>query len=234
MILKLVQVPAGEFIMGSPESENYTFNNTPLSSYEKPQHKVNLDEFLIGQYDVTNAQFAAFIKAAGYKTSAEKEPTSQDHPVVWVSWNDAQAFCQWASKVSGRKVQLPSEAQWEKAARSIDGRVYPWGNEPPDDTRLNYQMSVGGTTPVGQYSAGNSPYGAADMAGNVAQWTSSLFKPYPYRIDDGRENPSGKGNRVLRGGGFMQNDILVRSAARYEQPAGYGDGFIGFRVVVLP
>ena len=160
--LELVRVPAGEFLMGSAAGDKVAFSD------EMPQQTVYLDEYLIGKYDVTNAQYAAFAQATNRSWSmpAGKE----NHPVVNVSWDDAVAFCQWASQITGRRIQLPSEAQWEKAARSTDGRLFPWGNDEPNASRLNFNSYVGDTTPVGKYSpAGDSPYGAADMAGNVLQ-----------------------------------------------------------------
>ena len=254
--IELVHIPAGEFLMGSADGDIAASDN------EKPQHKVMLDEYWIGRYDITNAQFAAFVKATGYKTAAEKEgsgyiwtgsewkdltgadwqhpkgPQSNmsgkdKHPVVQVSWEDAMAFCAWVEQVARRKVKLPSEAQWEKAARGADGRLYPWGNGDPDVNILNCNGSVGDTTEVGKYSpVGGSPYRAADMAGNVWQWTSSLYEPYPYNANDGREDQSSRGARVLRGGSFVFEAGDARSAYRYDDDPYYRYVDIGFRVVV--
>jgi formylglycine-generating enzyme required for sulfatase activity len=192
--IEFVRVPAGEFVMGSTDADTQAYDN------EKPQSKINLAEYWIGKYDVTNAQFRAFVQATGYKTTAEtagsayaydgsswnftpganwQHPRGTDstlsgkdnHPVVNVSWDDAVAFSKWASRVTGKKIALPTEAQWEKAARGTDGRIYPWGDQVPDATRLNFNNNIGDTTEVGKYSpAGDSPYGAVDMAGNVWQW----------------------------------------------------------------
>ncbi|MCL4506620.1 MAG: SUMF1/EgtB/PvdO family nonheme iron enzyme [Chloroflexi bacterium] len=227
VLIKLVSVPAGQFTMGSEKIE------TAASEAEKPQHKVQLDEYLIGRYDVTNAQYAVFAQATGrtFHIPAGKE----NHPVVQVSWDEAMAFCQWASRVSGRNVRLPSEARWEKAARGVKALTYPWGNTAPDSSRLNFNNSVGDTTPVGYYSpTGDSPYQVTDMAGNVWQWTSSLLKPYPYNADDGREDPSSRDERVLRGGSYADNAVLARSANRNASLPGYRSDAVGFRVVVLP
>ncbi len=250
--LDWVRIPAGEFLMGS----------TDASSDEKPQHKVMLDEYLIGKYAVTNEQFAAFVKATGYVTTAEKAGSGytytggnwedvkgaqwqhpkgpgsdlngkERHPVALVSWDDAVAFCAWAQQTSGRQVQLPTEAQWEKAARGTDGRIYPWGNEAPNANLLNFDMKVKDTTAVGKYSpAGDSPYGLADMAGNVWEWTSSLHKGYPYQANDGREDQSSRAARVLRGGAFHGVASYVRCAYRnYFNPNSRSADY-GFRVVV--
>ena len=260
--LELVQVPAGEFVMGSDPSKDATAYDN-----ETPQHKLYLPDYWIGKYPVTVAQFAAFVKATGYQTTAEKDgrayaytgsewkdikgadwqhprgPRSNvqhaeraNHPVTLVSWNDAVAFCQWASQITGRTVRLPSEAEWEKAARGTDGRLWPWGKEPPDDKRCNFKMNVQDTTPVGQYSPlGDSPYGCTDMAGNVWEWTLSLWKAYPYNASDGREDPNSLEARVLRGGSLYNTRREARCAFR-----SLGDGpFLrlnnsGFRVCVLP
>jgi len=137
-----------------------------------------------------------------------------DYPVVQISMDDAVAFCKWASEVTGRRIQLPTEAQWEKAARgpstgsgstgSGGARLYPWGNQPPNNNLANYNMNAGGdTSPVGQYSPqGDSPYGAADMAGNAWEWTSTIYKSYPYVANDGREDATSREARVLRGGAY--------------------------------
>jgi serine/threonine-protein kinase len=193
---------------------------------------VNLDEYLIGKYDVTNAQYRAFVDATHRVWSMPA--ARESYPVVNVTWSDAVAFCQWASQHTGRTVQLPSEAQWEKAARGTDGGKYPWGNDAPDVNLLNYNVNVRDITPVGAYSPqGDSPYGVADMAGNVFQWTSSLARPYPYRAGDGREDQQSRDWRVVRGGGYNVGGRGVRSAARatYNPISRYDD--VGFRVIAL-
>ena len=188
-----VSIPAGEFLMGSDPSVD-----SDARGNEQPQHTVYLSDYRISRTPVTVAQFAAFVEAEGYVTTAEKEGSSYgytgekwdwikgaywrqprgpdshvydkaDHPVTSVSWHDAVAFCQWAG------VQLPTEAQWEKAARGADGRIYPWGNEKPTEALCNFGMKIGDTTPVERYEAGKSLYGCLDMAGNVLEWTADWF-----------------------------------------------------------
>jgi sulfatase modifying factor 1 len=244
-----VTIPAGEFWMGSDKDKD------PLAyDDETPQHKVYLPTYRIARYPVTVAQFAQFSKATGYQTVAEKEgwayswsgsswqqikgaywahprgPESDvqnkaNHPVTCVSWVDVNEFCRWAG------VRLASEAEWEKAARGTDGRIYPWGNELPDKERCNFNMDVGDTTAVGSYAKGKSPYGVLDMAGNVWEWTSSLYKNYPYKSDDGREDPADAGRRVVRGGSFVDLQNLVRSACRYHNFIDSRSLNVGFRVV---
>ncbi len=164
-----------------------------------------------------------------------------DHPAVLVSWLDARAFCRWLNQAHGNELpmgwqfRLPGEAEWEKAARGEYGNEWPWGSEKPDATRCNFEMNVGDTTLVGKYSPqGDSPYGAADMVGNVWEWTHTLFKNSPNSPDDGREAEGGSSVRVLRGGSLSSNLRLARCACRRENFADllYSDN--GFRVVVSP
>jgi len=174
--MKLVRIPAGEFLMGSTR-----LRDKDAWDDEIPQHSVFLDEYLIGKTPVTVAQNAAFIKASGYKANQGLTNSKEKHPVTRVSWDDAAAFCSWASQETGRKVHLPgrnvhlpSEADWEKAARGIDGRLWPWGDQSPDPVHCNFDCNTMSTTAVGKYSSkGDSPYGCTDMAGNVWEWTSS-------------------------------------------------------------
>ena len=202
-----VTVRAGVFLMGSDkEKDKFAYDD------ELPQHQVNLPVFRIARVPVTNAQYEKFVDATGYATPDHWQhgripPGKENHPVVYVSWHDARAFCQWAG------VRLPTEAEWEKAARGTDGRIYPWGNEPPDENRCNFNKNVGDTTPVGKYPKGASPYGVLDMAGNVWEWTSSKYQSYPYKADDGRESPEGSDLRTLRGGSFLNSPRLTTCAA---------------------
>jgi formylglycine-generating enzyme required for sulfatase activity len=225
--VELIRIPAGEFSMGSDNALDD----------EKPQHRVTLPEYWIGKTEVTNAQFAAFVKATAYKTDAEvNNAQKQNHPVVNVSWNDALAFTRWVSSVTGQNVRLPSEAEWEKAACGTDGRIYPWGNAAPDRNRVNFADNVKTTVPVGQYGAsGASPYGLDDMAGNVWEWTNSVYKSYPYNPNDGRENLLGTGGRVIRGGAYNYNDFYLRCASRlsyYYPTIRLND--VGFRILASP
>lgn len=265
LFLDLVRVPGGEFKMGSVIQDADAFME------ESPQHTLYLDVFLIGKYNVTNAQFAAFTAATNYLTAAEREgngyintatgwkdaagadwrhpkgPGSDingkdNYPVVLVTWDDAIEFCQWASQVTGRTISLPSEAQWEKAARGIYGRLFPWGgtfstggSAEPDPSRVNYNMTVGMPSPVGKYSpAWDSPYGASDMAGNVWEWTSSLHRAYPYNAKDGREDLAIRDVRVLRGGAFNSVRRVLRCAYRSWSLPHFRFDYLGFRVAATP
>ena len=254
-----VEIPAGPFLMGSDRQKDPNARDNEL-----PQHTMTLPAYRISRVPVTVAQFAAFVQATGYVTSGEKAGWSyvwggaqwerrQDaswrtpygpgsdvnqkgqHPVTCVSWMDALAFCAWAG------VQLPSEAEWEKAARGPDGRIYPWGNKAPDRTRCNFDADGGDTSALGIYPLGASPYGVLDMAGNVWEWTRSAWGQrweapdftYPYDPHDGREDVSRTDlQRALRGGSWHNGAHHVRSALRYRGSAANRSGDVGFRVIL--
>jgi formylglycine-generating enzyme required for sulfatase activity len=234
--LHLVHVPAGEFVMGGVLAKDKDVQDNEL-----PPHRIHLPEFHIGTYPVTNLQYQAFVQATGQRKPDHWEgvgaiPSGKEHhPVVNVSWKDAHAFCAWLAQESGQPVRLPTEAQWEKAARGTDGRIYPWGDEPADKNLCNFNQNVDDTTPVGQYSPqGDSSYGCTDMAGNVGEWCHSLYRPYPYQADDGREALDAEGYRVLRGGAFLSIGGGVRCACRNSYDPGLWDAGLGFRLVVAP
>jgi formylglycine-generating enzyme required for sulfatase activity len=239
--MPMVYVPPGPFLMGSdPTVDEKAYGD------EQPQHEVNLPGFWIGRHPVTTAQFRALVQESGYTRQDKRSLQGKaDHPMVWVSWRDAMGYCRWLAERTGLSVKIPSEAEWEKAARGTDGRIYPWGNT-FDSTRCNsYESGIVGTTPVGKFSpAGDSPYGCADMAGNVWEWTRSLWgrafdKPdygYPYGPEDGREALHAGNDvfRVVRGGSFDRYEGLVRCTCRGRV---YPNRLLdrhGFRVVVAP
>ncbi len=147
-----------------------------------------------------------------------------------VSWEDARHFCRWLSNLMATPYRLPTEAEWEYAARGSDGRRFPWGNE-WDPTRANTRDGGPGiVTPVGSYPSGASPWGCLDMAGNVWEWTASLDAPYPYRSDDGREDPNAPGRRILRGGSFANPHGFARCACRFRLAPTVRNEFLGFRL----
>jgi formylglycine-generating enzyme required for sulfatase activity len=230
--MTLLYVPAGEFKMGAADSDSQAKPD------EKPQHTVYLDAFYIDQTEVTNAMYAKCVKAGVCRAPLSARypvpdrygnPQFDNYPVVYVDWNDAQQYCEWAGR------RLPTEAEWEKAARGDDQRTYPWGNQTPDMTRLNYNHSytwgtVVDTTPVGAYPTGASPYGALDMAGNVLEWVRDWYGENYYATTPDR-NPTGPTSdnvRVLRGGAwFGASD--VRASVRYWSFSGYQLDYAGFR-----
>lgn len=244
--IEFVKVPAGKFLMGSGNKDKNAGND------EKPQHTVDLPyEYFMGRFPVTNEQYAAYVRVNGTEHPVKNWEKKKDHPVVNVSWKDAVAYCQWLNglskgkRPSGLVLRLPTEAEWEKAARwkpSSAGRgqgegeslIYPWGDV-FDKTKCNtYEGGKGGTTPVGTYSPqGDSPYGCADMSGNVWEWMHSLYKPYPYQANDGRENQKAEGRRVLRGGSFYDIEGGARCACRHDYPISILS-HRGFRVAASP
>ena len=219
--LEWVTVPAGEFTMGSNDSGD-----------EQPIHQVYLSEYQIARHPVTNAQYELFVKANSYAApkhwkNKKIPPGKENHPVVNVSWKDAQTFCAWAG------VRLPTEAEWEKAARGTDGRKYPWGNEPPTEELCNFNSNVGDTTPIGSYPKGASPYGVLDMAGNVWEWVNDWYDEKYYSVSPS-VNPQGPASgtrRVLRGGSWSIDGVNVRSAFRGTINPDVWNFFYGIRCV---
>ncbi len=231
-----VPIPAGKFLMGSRKDNKLAYDN------EKEQHTVEIaKDYWIGQFPVTNEQYDLFIQAKNGKHPVSDRKKKKDHPVVNVSWNDAQAYCKWLNETHGAELpkgysfRLPTEAEWEKAARGEYGNEWPWGNEFDPSKCNSSEGGKGGTTPVGAYSpAGDSPYGAADMAGNVWEWTQSLYKDYPYRAGDGREDLKASGSRVLRGGSWNNGRNLARCSVRFRDAPDSFYPLVGFRVVGSP
>ena len=238
---QVVTIPEGPFLMGTPESELYELKKLGIEQKklerEVPQHKVTLDEYAIARYPVTNAEFDRFIQDGGYDDpdywtdtgwkQKESEGWTQprywedekwndpSQPVVGVSWYEALAYCRWLSARSGREYLLPSEAQWEKAARGTDGRRYPWGDDWHPDRCNNKESGPGRTTPVGQYPEGDSLSGVGEMVGQVWEWCSSKYAPYRYKPDDGREELAGDDTRILRGGSWYDSSPAGRCRCGY-------------------
>ena len=216
----MVKIPAGTF----------TFGNNNGEDDEAPTQQMELPEFEIDMFEVTNADFRQFVEATGYVTEDEARGSSgwrgfaegkDRHPVVKVSWNDAVAFCEWAGK------RLPTEAEWEKAARGTDGRIYPWGND-WDPTKLNGKDSgLRGTAVVGSFGAGASPYGVQDMAGNVWEWVVDWYKAYPGATY--QDAFYGERFRVLRGGGWFETQDNTRVTNRSANVPEAANDDIGFR-----
>lgn len=227
LVPETVPVGAGYFWMGSDKRLDPNARDDEL-----PQHRLYLSAYRMGKYPVTNEEYAAFLAATGHRRPYqwEKDWWKVDHPVVGVSWDDAVAYCRWLGDATGDNYRLPSEAEWEKAARGNDGRVYPWGNALPNRSRCNFLGNVGGTTPVGSYPAGISPYQCYDMAGNVWEWTRSKYKDYPYRFDDGRELLGSDKDNTLRGGSFRGRSYAMRCAHRHKFHPDAWYGNCGFRV----
>jgi formylglycine-generating enzyme required for sulfatase activity len=227
-------VPGGIFTMGSDKARD-----KDAEDHEMPQYPVEVGAFAIGQHPVTVAEYACAVRANAVRMPPEsngvdwyKQLTHPDHPVVCISWNDALAYARWLAIVTIQSWRLPTEAEWEKAARGTDGRIYPWGNT-FDKVHCNtVESGIGTTTPVGSYPIGPSPYHAQDMAGNVMEWTSSVKKPYPYTVNDGREDYRSTDSRVLRGGSWIDKWQDVRSSYRNADWADFLYSFNGFRLLL--
>jgi len=254
-----IEIPAGKFVMGSDKGQD---NERPQQTIEIPYaYKIarypvtNADfvKFVNATKCKTTAEEEGKawvisrreeVKGANWAHPSGPESTVdqiQDHPVVQVSWRDAIAYCEWLQdlrvlkELGDLKVRLPTEAEWEKAARGEYGKEYPWGDE-FDASKCNTSESdIGTTTPAGKFSPqGDSPYGVADMSGNVWEWCQSKYNPYPYKANDGREELKDDAARVLRGGSFVNLQRVARGACRYHaHPFNRNDDF-GFRVVVSP
>lgn len=186
--LSFVKIPGGDFHIGSDPLKDRSHQPDEL-----PAHSLHVTDYYMMRFPVTNAQYAQFVHASGHRPplfwKEGRFPTEiHQHPVVGVSFHDAIAFCRWARTVTGLALRLPTEPEWEKAARGADGRLFPWGNDWRDGLCNTRESKIGSTTPVERFSPqGDSPYGVADMAGNVQEWISSLFGAYPYDPTDGRE-----------------------------------------------
>jgi formylglycine-generating enzyme required for sulfatase activity len=246
----MVPVPAGPFLMGTGDEQVQDMLKRfewakELQKHgwfkrEQPQHEVTLPPFEIGRYPVTNAEYAAFVEASRYDAprhwrDGRLPEELADHPVTYVAWHDAHAYVDWLRDRTEQPYRLPSEAEWEKAARGEDGRLWPWGDD-WDPMRANCMPAgPGEMTPVGQYSpAGDSPYGCADMAGNIWEWCSSFYREYPYQVDDQRENPETIGSPLLRGGCFREHPNFVRCTYRNSSHPDGRSRYVGFRVARGP
>jgi len=227
-------IPGGWYFLGSPPNETGRYAD------EASSHKVKGKPFDISVTEITNAQYGRFLKATGYPAPLywqDKNLNAPNQPVVGVTWHDANAFCRWLTQITGVPHSLPTEAQWETAARGgLVGEPYPWGSQSPDAggvCRANFRTSLPGaagfqfTAPVGSFPP--NPYGLYDMAGNVAEWCQDRYVPLR------RGGPFKRGVlRLLKGGSWLSGPRDLRCAARQSAPPQYADGYIGFRVVRLP
>ena len=245
---QMVKIPAGKFKMGSSEDD------PDALPHEKPQRTVYLSGYWISAHPITNGQYRSFVQAAKRDAPAHwkaRLPVGENslHPVCFVSWHDVMAYCGWLSQVTGHPFTLPTEAQWEKAARgglwldgdetasvanSMPGRRFPNGNQDLLPEHANLGGLEGGTTVIGNFPGGASPYGCLDMAGNVSEWCLDTYDPEFYKAmslcDPCREE---EGRKALRGGSWRSGMDHVRCSNRYYYPPGDRSYGIGFRVVRL-
>ena len=230
-----VEIPAGPFTMGAtPATDPAAFDNERWSA-SQAQGTVTLSAFSIARHETTVGEFAEFVRATQWKVDARALAAPPSHPVTFVSWPDALAYCRWVEKSrAGWRVSLPTEAEWEKAARGTDGRRYPWGNEVLRG-RANFNdgtRTATGTTPVGLLKCPECAHGVSDMSGNVWEWTSSPYQPYPYDPSDDRANLDVDALWVIRGGHFGDDARMVRTTARTGADPGARRPFIGFRITM--
>ena len=240
---EFVEIPAGPFTMGADPAADPRASGNEKWSQSQGEGTVDVPAFFIARHEVTVAQFTAFVRATGARVDPKALAGPSTHPVTFVSWPDSLAYGRWLETVlaksplwgdrirAGWRVRLPTEAQWEKAARGTDRRAYPWGDQPRRD-RANYDGT--GTAPVGQFTCPECAYGLADMAGNVWEWTSSPYQPYPYDPSDDRANLDADALWVMRGGHFGDPARQVRTSTRGAADPGARRAFIGFRVALVP
>lgn len=218
----MVWVPAGAFTMGSEQGDDD----------EQPIHRVVLDSFYLDTFEVTNGRFAKFVTAIQSEppwgfADQETPVVHAEQPVRWVNWMEALGYCLWAGK------RLPTEAEWEKAARGTEGRVYPWGNDPPTAAHAVFGLTEGAETvaPIGNRNLGQSPYGVHDLAGNLYEWVTDWYDEEFYTRPPTR-NPRGPGEgtaKVQRGGSYINSPYRLRAAFRTKGDPTEHDPHVGFR-----
>jgi sulfatase modifying factor 1 len=218
----MVLVPAGEFTMGSEQGDDD----------EQPVHRVVLDSFYLDTFEVTNGRFAKFVAAIQSEppwgfADQETPVVHAEQPVRWVNWLEATGYCLWAGK------RLPTEAEWEKAARGTDGRTYPWGNDPPTAAHAVFGLTEGAETvsPIGNRTPGSSPYGVHDLAGNLYEWVTDWYDDAFY-TQNAPSNPRGPGEgtaKVQRGGSYINSPYRLRAAFRTKGDPTEHDPHVGFR-----
>lgn len=236
----LCYIASGDFLMGcSPQRDPHILPS------EEPEHWIRLDTYQCAKYPVTVGEYACFVENGGSPPETTNNVSWQaqlqhpDHPVVCVRWIDARAYTEWLRDLTGQAWRLPTEAEWEKAARwdakKKESRIYPWGNK-FDRKYCNTRVSnIGTTNTIDLYPQGKSPYEVCEMAGNIWEWTSSIFSSYPYDRSDGREDAGTDKHRVLRGGSWILTPEVARSACRNsEHPRNFVGHFIdvGFRLLL--
>ncbi|MBT8488435.1 MAG: formylglycine-generating enzyme family protein [Gemmatimonadetes bacterium] len=246
-LLGFVAIPEGPFIMGSDPGVDRLAFDLEWWGEGRVQGTVELPRFHMARFETTVAQYGAFVREANHPLpNPGSLAAPADHPVTSVAWTDAVAYARWLDGAlrenpatppalrllldEGWRVALPSEAEWEKAARGDDARIYPWGDQPPGN-RANYRASS--TSRVGSFSCPDCAHGLSDMAGNVWEWTRSPYQPYPFDESDDLETAGTDALWVMRGGSFADNEQFVRAANRGGADPGARRAFIGFRVALV-
>ena len=246
---QMVKIPAGKFLMGSTKEQAVQAIKHGAEKYlierEQPQHTVELSDYFIGKYPITNREYQVFIGDTKYEPprdwNGDQFPPKKDrHPVVNISWDDANAYCKWLTEKTKNHYRLPTEAEWEKAARGENGLIYPWGNE-FDPTKANTSdVNISDSSEVGQFSPqGDSTYGCTDMSGNVWEWCEDFFDEniYKSRINRITKNPLSalkSFSHIVRGGSFNEAQHFARCAYRDKSNPLYSQDDYGFRVALSP
>jgi formylglycine-generating enzyme required for sulfatase activity len=236
--IRFLWVPGGRFWMGSGADEEDAFED------EKPRHLVEISGYWLAEMPVTNGQYEIFRREQQWikepKMWRDRRYNQPEQPVVGVNWLEARAFCGWLSERSGQRMDLPTEAQWERAARGHDGRKYPWGNKEPDGTRAHFGKEwEAAPLPVGSFPAGRGPYGHLDLAGNMWEWCRDAWDEHAYvtrgnltvdpEVSSAADGDPGEA-RVCRGGAFGSERRSLRSAHRFARLTGGRRRILGFRV----
>ncbi len=236
-----VEIPGGSFWMGAQKEDREAPGYDPeAEDRESPVRRVTVSPFLLARCPVTNSEYARFVQETGKKAPGHWEDGQipegkEQHPVVYMSWNDAVAFCEWlsgrVSKGRDEEVRLPTESEWEFAARGEEGRRYPWGSEEPDEQLSNFGGNLGDTTPVGSYPGGATQEGVHDLAGNVWEWCADWKGTYPEEDEEDPVGPESGTSRVLRGGSFGNDPRHQRAACRSGSHPGNRLDYVGIRVL---
>lgn len=228
----LVQIPAGPFTMGTYPT------GLRKTDHEEPQRSVTLDAYAIGIHPVSNVQFLQFVRETDYRQPlywSDERFNQEDYPVVGINWYDVNNFLLWINKITGEEYRLPTEAEWEKAARGTDGREYPWGDEWDASKANTSESKLKRLTPIGSYPEGVSPFGCHDMAGNAYDWCSDWFHEETYKHSP-PENPLGAAEgrrRVVRGGSWLpRGEFAARCANRAAYEPSRAVHNVGFRIAI--
>ncbi len=246
----IVFIPGGTFLMGSNEKTDMAARQR---RNEFPLHEINVHDFSSGRYPVTVAEYACAVQAKAVKPVTRSTPHTHLiweeqlshplHPVIGIYWKEALAYTRWLARMTGLFWRLPTEAEWGKAARGEDQRLYPWGNvfHPAKTNSVEHTFQKGfslhypgGLEAIHAFPHNGSPSGVYDLTGNVSQWCYSLFRPYPYQADDGRETLQEKGPHVLRGGNWLSPRENLRVACRTFEHRHQERSHVGFRLAQTP
>ncbi len=222
----MIYIPEGDFLMGTDSDDSYP--------KERPNHLVNILQYWISKFEISFNQYLAFCEDTGTKTPYDENWGRDNRPVINISWFDATSYCEWLSIKTGLAFRLPTEAEWEKASKGNENRVYPWGDNKPTIVHANYNYNIEKTSEIGSYPSGISPYGLLDMSGNLREWCLDWYDEHYYK-DSPTFNPKGplEGEfKVIRGGGWGYDQSFLRTTDRNRWIPTDSSNEIGFRIVL--